>query len=189
MLKLALGMSKQQEESIQEQEKYLAKHDLATENLYQLKDHWVDSLRLNINSLDTGRYSEGFRPIQFRMYNRQGEIISSWASCYGSLEKRGYLDTFPPKPVWVLNPDLTLQQDLVMLTDRAGNDVDLSVIPADADYVMLVFWAKYMGHISRNAMIHLEEYLQQHPDENVFLMKVNVGNWEEENISVEAAVE
>jgi hypothetical protein len=85
VLSTALGIKAPREESYEDQRSYLQKNNLSIDHLYKFDGIYMDSLKLPTHYFIEGDTS--FSPIQFRMYNANGEFISGWAICIGNAEK------------------------------------------------------------------------------------------------------
>lgn len=180
----ALGIKEPREESFEEQKEYLEKNKLSSVHLYRFDGIYKDSLKLP-SYYFIERDTASFSPIQFRMYNSNGEFISGCGICLGNAQKMNLYEEFPPRRLsWVkVNDSLNFRNDSQLLIDESGNKINPEEILKNSDYVIIAFWAEYLGKLSKRMLIDLENYIQKHNDKNIILLKVNLGNPSEKNLS------
>ncbi|MCA9346148.1 hypothetical protein KC960_01530, partial [Candidatus Saccharibacteria bacterium] len=64
---------------------------------------------------------EGFRFLQIRCYDKEGQLIMQWASCEGLLSDLQTLRSPIPKNYNGLDTTLSLETDLLQYCDYNGN--------------------------------------------------------------------
>lgn len=70
------------------------------------------------------------------------------------------------------------------MIDETGGKINPEEILRTSDYVIIAFWAEWLGKLSKNMLIDLENYIKNHNDKNIILLKVNLGNPSEKKLSV-----
>jgi hypothetical protein len=177
ILRGVYGVKKEKEESKVEQIVFLTKNKLSTEHLYNLRDVWLDSLKIGAKSLDT--IKTDFCVPQFRVYDIEGKIKGAWGVCYGSLAKDSVFYRIPPTSSFLYyegNKKLTLIEDAKMLEDFEGNRLDLTEFKEKYDYIFFAFWAEYLGVFSLDMLKGIEDWQKNHSELRVLVIKVNIGD-------------
>ena len=163
-------------ESANEQLNYLNKIEIDTAYNYNFNSAMEDSISAVKYNLDTFQKA-GYSPIQFRMYNNEGDFIGGWASCYGSLKRLQALDSFPLKFNSVkhlpLNYNLTFQQDLNLIDSKSTLS---SENIKNYDVIIIAFWAESMGKFSNDMMVNLNNYVKRNSEKEILFIKVNYSN-------------
>jgi hypothetical protein len=70
-----------------------------------------------------------------------------------------------------------------LLIDETGNKINSEEILKTSDYVIIAFWAEWLGKLSKNMLIDLENYIHKYNDKNIMQLKVNLGNPSENKLS------
>lgn len=117
--------------------------------------------------------SEGFRPVQIRIYGKNGEPVMQWASCEGFLPDLKIFDSVPPKVINGLNTSLKLHEDLVRYFTLDGKPVKI-LVPENYDYYILIYFAKYFPKLSKESFSQVNQYLVHHPEIKCKVFKINV---------------
>ncbi len=138
-----------------------------------------DSLANLKYSLDT--YNDGsFTPIQFRVYDSNKQLYTGWEICWGSAKKKNFYSPFPQKPLsyWHINNKLSIENDLELITPLNFDEKRLrSEIEAKKyDYIVLSFWAGYLGSLSREMLHDIESAIQREPGKRFLHIKVNLSD-------------
>ncbi len=174
-----LSLRPPREESCEMQQKYLLNWGLSDKHLFTINPLYVYEMGLSeYHSLDTLTIlSEGFSPIQFRVYDKNGRFYTGWHYCYGPLGRVPILlkDSFNIPGNLPLNKKLTLQNDLTLINQQGCFGQDLSHYDFEKyDYVILAFWASYYGRAAR-MMLYMLEYAinYYYSDKKILLLKVN----------------
>ena len=177
LLRTTLGIGLPKEESILSQQKLLSKHHIRTSNLMQLKNNYLDSLRSGYCKLRTDqRDSSGFSPIQFLLFDSAGQLVTAWAFCYGKLEEAGWLDSFPPPPLFRMNHFVTLEKVAKMLTNEMDEEVSFNGLLGKNKYVLIEYWAGYLGHYSLDMLARLDAYVDRYKEKKIQQILVNIGS-------------
>jgi hypothetical protein len=175
ILSKALGLKNPKVESFEEQKSYLKKYNLDTTNLYTFNPIYKDSLKLSTYYIT---YSDSifFTPMQFRMYDSTGEFVAGWALCFGKVDVIGLYEQFPPKKLEYTNDKLNFYTDSNFILDRTGQKIDPKIFLNHYNYIIVGFWAEWLGRLSKDMLIDLENYIQKYNEKNIIFLKVNLGN-------------
>jgi hypothetical protein len=117
-------------------------------------------------------WKEGFRPLQIRMYDKNGDVVLQWASCEGYLKDLRTFDTVPPRNLNDLNKKLKLQDDLNQYFTLDGNPAHIFA-PPGYDYYILIYFAKWFYKPSKEAFLEVERYIQLHRDLKFKVYKID----------------
>ena len=71
---------------------YLLKHDIDTSNVIFLKNGYLDTLKYLPFKPN---WEPGFRPLQFKIFSKTGNLVSQYSSCEGSLKHTLIKKVFP----------------------------------------------------------------------------------------------
>ncbi len=174
-----LGIKDSEFESKARQVRYLRNHDIDTSNMLVLKTIYSGDSLDKYDIMETrAREQCVMTPIQFRMFDRAGNFISGWAICCGPANYLHLYDTFPPKKVPIVDGNPNLFQDIKMYETFDGKDADINRILANHQYIIIAYWAKYLGIPSRTMLKKLEKYIAKNKDKDIVLVKVNLGDIE-----------
>lgn len=165
-----LGIKRPKELPIADLNNFLLKHQIDTTQCYAFNRVSYDSFKKK--PYKPG-WEEGFRPIQFKVFNSNGEIISQYASCEGLLRKLKILDSYPPGNVFPLDSNQTLLNDLKMYRDYNGNKINLRS-RNEYDLFFVVYWATCLGKPSLNMMKNVYNYQNTYSKKKIKIIKVNV---------------
>lgn len=141
---------------------YLNKHNITTNNVVFLKDNYIDTL---IASSFKPNWEPGFRPIQFKVFNNNGRLISQYSSCEGPLKNILLNDKFPPKNINPIDTSYTLKNEQRLIEDSI-------LINNNADYIAIIYWATYTGFFGRRFVIKTEKYFKYN-EKNITIYKLN----------------
>ena len=164
------GISEPTNTSYSEMVNYLNKNDIDTTMLFTLKQGCFYSLTdSNYNII---KDDSSCSPIQYRVYKGgAGIFLGSWQICYGSLDKIGFLNNMPPidnDNRFDFNKKLSFSNDVQIVSPIYTPIPDIS----QYDYVIIAFWADYLGKRSRNMLLSLQDYIKEHKEMKILLMKV-----------------
>jgi len=113
------------------------------------------------------------------MYNSKGDLVAGWEQCFGDPEGTRLYEQFPPRKFDWINDKLNFYRDSNLVLDHEGKEINSFYYLNKYNYVIIAFWAEYMGKFSKNMLIDLENYIKKHSDKKIVLLKVNFGNpWE-----------
>ena len=176
VLRKVYGLKKIKDESFTEQKEYLIKNNLDTNNLFTFNKLYLDSLKTSSYYLTYSDSSSGFTPMQFRMYNSKGELESGWGICFGNSDEIKLFQEFPPEKNPYLNSNLNFYKDISLILKNEGEIIKPEFYTENYDYIIVAFWAEYLGKHSRKMLIDLENYIAANNDKKIALLKVNWGN-------------
>ena len=176
LLREKFGIKKPKKETFEDQKTFLIKNNLDTNNLYFFNPIYLDSIKTHSYYLTYTDSSAGLSPVQFRMYNKKGNFVAGWAQCFGDPKQIALYEQFPPKTNDWVNTHLNLFSDYKLLVDKDGKMINPYEFVNGYDYIIIAFWAEYMGKLSRNMLVDLERYLEDNKDKKVVLLKANWGN-------------
>jgi hypothetical protein len=117
--------------------------------------------------------SEGFKPIQIRIYGKNEEPVIQWASCEGYLSDLKVFDTIPPKVINGLDTSLNLGDDLDRYCTLDGKPANIN-IPEGYDYYFIIYFAKYFPKLSKESFSQVKHYTMNHPELKCKVFKINV---------------
>ncbi len=165
------GVRPPRREPVAVQEKYLQKHGLSSTDLYFLTDSAVNRFRKEPYKPNFG---PGFKVNQCRLFGKDGYLLAHYASCDGYV--KWYFTDFPPV-TYAHDTTHTLARDLIWYETEAGEPLPLNAdsLLAQHDYVMVFYWAKYLGVMSRSMMKKIEAWAAQYSDKDIRIIKVNIG--------------
>jgi len=169
ILRLA-GFHKPKIETKKSIESYLIKNG---QNLYDV--FALDTIlaeQLKNHSFKPG-WPADFRPIQIRVYNKNGDPIMHSASCEGFLKDLKTFDTVPPRNQVNLDSTLNLQQDLNRYFTLDGHPAHIIAVTG-YDYYIVVYFAKFFYKMSKISFTEVEKYRQKHPELKIKVYKINV---------------
>ncbi len=152
---------------------YLEKRNIDNNYAATFDTAFLGSMLKEKYCLDTMKRKD-FCPLQIRFYNKTGQILGGWETCLGTLNYHQGFDTFPfvSKKIFPLNKKVNLTNDLdFLILDNRKNLID--EIPKH-NYVMIVFWGKNMGVLSKNVLNQTKKYLQKHRDRDIILVTCNM---------------
>ena len=178
ILGFLLGVKNSEFESKAKQVRYFKHQGIDTSNMFVLKRIYLDSLKKYDIMETRAQKLSVMTPIQFRMFDRSGKFISGWAICCGPEGTIHLYDSFPPRKVPLVDGNPNLFQDIKMYETFDGKDLDLNRILANHQYVIIAYWAKYLGIPGRTMLQKLEKYIRKNKDKDIVLVKVNLGDIE-----------
>jgi hypothetical protein len=144
---------------------YLNKHNISTKNVVFLKDNYFDTLR---TLAFKPNWAPGLRPIQFKVFNANGRLISQYSSCEGPLKNTLFKDTFPPINLSPIDTSYTLHEEQRLITDSLKYN-------KSTDYIVILYWATYTGVIGRRFLIKTEKHFKANGN-NIKIYKLNTDN-------------
>lgn len=171
ILSIILGVKDVCYETVDEQIMYLKKYDIDTSFLFYLKPEYIDSLEITTYCLDS---FNKFSPVQFRIYDNNGIFLGGWEQCFGNPKIIGFFDSIPPitkRGRLPINYNLSFQKDSLFLQKIMTDIPNIK----NYDYVIMGFWAKYLGSLSKKMLVNLQAYINDHPNKKFLFIKVNLG--------------
>lgn len=168
--KIAFGMHSPDYESHEALEKYLDKHSLKLGDIV-----WVSptAYKLFVNSPFKPTWPNGFRPDQIQTFDSTGDLIMKWATCEGFIDSVEILETFPPKNYkkWNQIFPAKLNDELKNFLKADGTHPEINA--SEYDIVMLVFWGKCLGKVSRITLSHVKKYIDTYPQKRIKVLLVS----------------
>ena len=149
---------------------FLQKLKQDTNDVYVLDTNLLKQLREE--SFKPG-WPKSFRPIQIRVYDKQGKPVMQWASCEGFLKDLKTFDFVPPKNYNGLDTSRSLIRDLSRYSTLEGKPTDIKV-PIGIDYYILVYFGKYFPRMSHESFSQVDWYIRKHPELSFKIYKINV---------------
>jgi hypothetical protein len=128
--------------------------------------------------------TKSFRPVQIRMYGKNGEPVMQWASCEGFLSDLKIFDSVPPKIINGLNTSLNLGDDLKRYFTLDGATANI-IVPESFDYYFLLYFAKYFPKLSKESFSQVNRYILNHPELKCKVYKINVDFQEFWNVELQ----
>jgi hypothetical protein len=142
---------------------YLKKHSIDTSNIVFTKVKSLDSLtRLAFKP----NWEAGFRPVQFKIFNKNGRLISQFSICEGNIKRTGIVTIFPPKNLSPIDTNYTysLEQNLF---------IKPYPLLREYNYICTLYWSTYTGIPGRKLLKNVLKYLNSNQN-NILILKVNV---------------
>lgn len=157
-----LGIKEPERISKQRAIEYLYSHKLDTCDIVYLKYNYLDTLQQL--SFKPG-WEAGFRPIQFKIFNKLGDLIFQYSSCEGPLKNTSIFDTFPPKNISPIDTSYTIENEQLLTVEKL-------TIKEHTDYVAVIYWATYTGIIGRKFLKKINRLLKNQ-DVTIQIYKLN----------------
>jgi hypothetical protein len=111
-------------------------------------------------------WEAGLRPIQFKIFDKSGKLISHYSSCEGPLKYTNYTEQFPPLNISPLDSSYSLKKEQVII-DGAITNIE------DYDFTVIIYWATFTG-IPGRKLIEKIEALIEDEEINAVIYKLNV---------------
>ena len=137
------------------------------------RDQSIEKYALNTYKL---KHNGTFSAIQIRLYNTTNGFIYGWEQCFGDLNKLGILKSFPflERPHLPVNRNLFLSNeiDIIDISDKEKERLLTTI--NKFDYVIIVYWSKWPGWYSKDALKRVNKYVTKHSSENILFLKINI---------------
>jgi hypothetical protein len=168
IVKQIYKIKKPKYESLESQINFLIKNNLDTSNLYYFDDKFKTKLISGGYPMYASDTSD-FKPIQTRFFNANGEPLSNWASCYGSVDN-------------ILNKD-SIQPLLPGIVEHIILDTFMQNITPYKQYIrplevyeiyVVSIWAEYLGTPSTERLRKIDKLCEENPNRYIHL-KINLG--------------
>jgi len=173
------GVKKSAYESIDFQKQYLSKIGVDTLNVYRINCSYLDSLSTLPYAINLYKVNNNGKasPVQFRLYDKNGNLLTAWEQCFGNANRLHYFDSIPMKPhitESLLNKNLTLKHALNLfdITDNKRNTFLLK--SKDYDYTIIIVWAAWAGSFTKKNFRNVYEYIKNDTANSYFVLKLNV---------------
>ena len=121
-----------------------------------------------------------YQPLQALYFNKFGQLVSFQINCYAGgfpnleWDRDSILTSFPPKvqaPLDSLVADSTLLRYLLPMSNSS------EVTIGESDYVIFVFWCKFMGRQNKRFIRFIQENNKLSAENNVKFVYINVDNF------------
>ena len=149
---------------------FLEKCHTDTFNVYCMDTNLIH--RLSLSAFKPG-WKPGFRPIQIRVYDREGKPVMQWTTCEGPLNQLHLFDSVPPKNMRELSMDLDLQSDLDQYFSLDGKSAKILSDPG-YDYYFIIYFASWMTSLSKTTFKYVDNYITNHPELKILVYKIDV---------------
>lgn len=164
-----LGIRIPKELTQKELDDFLIKENIDTSNCFAFHKKAYDSIK----QLEyKPGWEKGFKPLQFKAFDKSGNLIAQYASCEGNLKKLELLHTYPPKNIFPFDSTQTLQNDITMYRTYRGEK--LVIEQGKYDIIFVVYWGKWLGRPGINLLRDIHEYKKTYKNKNTLILKVNV---------------
>ncbi len=164
-----LGIRTPKELTKKELDLFLIKKNIDTLNCFAFRQKAYDSIKRV--EYKPG-WEKGFKPLQYKAFDKSGKLISQYASCEGNLKKLELLKTYPPKNIFPFDTTQTLQNDITMYRTYRGEK--LIIEQEKYDIIFVVYWGKWLGRPGINLLKNIYEYRKFNKNKNILILKVNV---------------
>lgn len=164
-----LGIKNPEEKTKTEVMAYLQKHDLDTTNTVFIKPTAFEQLK---GQPFKPGWEAGFRPIQCKLFDADGQLVFQYSSCEGSLKNTAIETQFPPRNITAIDSSYRLKDELELIQ---------TPIPKleNSQAVAVIYWATYTGIPGRNLIKKVtENFKKQEPD--IVILKLNTDLIKEE---------
>ncbi len=156
-----------------EYNKYLSSKGFDTTFSYQIQNKAKqDSLSAEKYAINVWKIEHNgiAGPVQLRMYDNNGKFISGWENCYGELKYFNLFDSIPFRRFSFIpiNPLINLKTDLSLV--EIHNKAALLNQINHSDYIITIYYAKWAGYYSRNALKNILNYYNKYKDSNNILL-------------------
>ncbi|NOY49266.1 MAG: hypothetical protein GXO88_01670 [Chlorobi bacterium] len=158
---------------------YAEKYNIPLTDNYKIDSSYMGFL----SSLDTMKYKNQlknhYQPLQALYYNGNGQLESFQINCYSggfpnlNWGRDSIMMSFPPKqqaPIDSILP-LNLQLEYIQALPKTK-----SFSIRDYDYVIIVFWNRFMGRQSKRLIRTIQENRKLAKDTRVKIIYVNTDN-------------
>lgn len=158
---------------------YSQKYKIPLENSYQLDTTYISYLA----SLDTTQYKvqvkNHYQPLQALYYNKSGQLLSFQANCYAGgfpnlkWNRNETMTIFPPKQQAPIDSIVPLEIQLKYLLPLSKTE---SISANDYDYIVVVYWSKFMGRQSKRLIRFTQRNSTLATDKRVKIIYANTDN-------------
>lgn len=164
-------------ETVQQYTHYLNSFISDTSFSYQLSCIYFDSLSTEKFAINTYKlkYHTSASPVQIRMYDKTGSLITGYEQCFGDISKLGMLETFPMKKIdhLPINYKLSLNCDIDLLNAQKEEKERILKSSEESDYTIIVFYSEWTGWYSKNTLKKLKKYIFKNQKSKILFIKVN----------------
>jgi hypothetical protein len=160
---------------------YGNKYDIPISNIYELDTSYYSFLRSEKTKNNSIRIKDHYQPLQALYFDSTGYAqsyqVNCWAGGFPNLnwDRDSILTTFPPKMQAPLDSLLTLDLQLSFLQPLS---VTGSFSVQDYDWVVVVYWNRYMGRQSKRFVRVIQDNSELESKSKVKIIYVNNDNIE-----------
>ncbi|MBR5983141.1 MAG: hypothetical protein IK025_05415 [Bacteroidales bacterium] len=175
-----MGIKQPAECDLEEIIAYSDKFGIPANSSYFLDTTYLYDL-LHFGNNDTILRNNLMQPLQIRFYHKTDTLLSLHLNCtaggFPNLKwnKRGQLDTIPPKFSVSIDTCLLFSKDLkylIPIGDNHNTDKDYTT----ADYNIILFWSVFMNRQSKILIREIQNYQKRFPDKKISILYVNTDN-------------
>jgi hypothetical protein len=158
---------------------YAKKFNIPFEDTYVLDRSYSSYLPSTDTSLFKEQHKNHNQPLQALYYNNVGQLQSFHINCYAGgfpnliWNKNGLFDIFPPEQQAPIDTFIDLKQQLKYFKPLS---VTKTFAASNYDYVVIVFWNKFMNRQSKRLIQVVQENCKLSRDKMVKLIYVNNDN-------------
>lgn len=164
---ILLGLTEPKKESVPNIYRFYTKKNIDTTMVVFMEPLSVDTLMVSEVTYKPGLRS-GFQPIQFRLYDAEGRILSHYISCEGPLKMFDVLDQYPPINILPLDSSNTIQGDLNLV------DVDVKSISLKPGTTIFIYSQLWTGAIGSKITKKVIRYAQKHKVANIYVFNTDM---------------
>ena len=175
-----MGIKQPAECNMEEIIAYSNKFGIPNNSSYYLDTTYLYDL-LHSGKNDTTLYNNLMQPLQIRFYQKTNTLLSLHLNCtaggFPNLKwnKRGQLDTIPPRYSVSIDTCLLFSKDLKYLIP-IGNNHNPDKDYTTADYNIILFWSVFMNRQSKILIREIQNYQKRFPDKKISILYVNTDN-------------
>jgi hypothetical protein len=114
-------------------------------------------------------------PLQFRCYSSNGDLITGWSQCFGSLRRYGYFDSFPisHNPMLIINTDLHFNTDVKLIDATDYQILSLQKCCEENEITIMVFWAAWTGYYNKRMLEEIDQFVIRNSQHKIGVILVN----------------
>ena len=119
------------------------------------------------------------QPLQALYFDSNNNLVSFQINCYAggfpnlNWNRNNSMGTFPPNQQAPVDSLIPLNKLITFMQPLAGAQ---NIKTDNADYVVVVFWTKFMGRQSKRLIRYVQQNRQLAPDKKVKIVYVNADN-------------
>lgn len=120
-----------------------------------------------------------YQPLQALYFNHSGKLESFQINCYAggfpnlNWDRDSILTTFPPK---LQAPPDSILSDSMLISFLKPLSHSREIKPGVNDYVIYVFWSKFMGRQNKRFIHFIQENYKLSSEKNVRVIYINTDN-------------
>jgi hypothetical protein len=159
--------------------KQAKKYHIPESDSYVLDSAYKFYLKSLITSTNQESIKNHMQPLQALYFDSNHNLVSFQVNCYAGgfpnlkWNRNEMMGTFPPGQQAPLDTLLSLEKLLTLMHPIAG--VPYTNTHTD-DYVVVVFWTKFMGRQSKRLIRYVQQNRQLAPGKKIKIVYVNADN-------------